>query len=309
MPQNQLQPLLPPLYYPSKLYLNSTSDKNLLTLLNLSISTASIKVVKTPVVVASTFTPLPVSLDPARPYVFFAATNLNVGAGATVKGDLGLAADSASIGGTGLSDLTVDPSGTFGTAANVDGKIYLSDSTSTQTATKAFNSGNEQVAGSYIGAAGSLDGQFLSPGTYSWNGALALTTTVTLNGSCGDLFVFKVEGALATAASSEIILTGGLTASTVFFVVNGASTLGASSIFKGVILSTGAINLGASTNFVGQAYATTVVNIGATVVASSSDSCYNAASQVCFSASGGNNCPAGLDVSFKAVTSTPTSTR
>lgn len=116
-----------------------------------------------------------------------------------------------------------------------------------------------------------------------------------------------MEGALTTAAASEIILTGGLTASTVFFILRGAASLGASSIFKGVILSTGAISLGASTNFVGQAYANTIVNIGATVVASSPEACYNAASEVCFSTSGGNHCPVGLDISFKAVSTTPTS--
>lgn len=79
-----------------------------------------------------------------------------------------------------------------------------------------------------------------------------MSTTTTLNGSCGDVLIFQIGGAFTLAASSEIILTGGLTASTVFFVVGGAFTTGASSVFEGVVLGSTTVTLGASSTFVGE---------------------------------------------------------
>lgn len=88
--------------------------------------------------------------------------------------------------------------------------------------------------------------------SYAWSGAVTLSTTVTFNGSCGDVLIFQIGGAYTLAASAEIILTGGLTAATVFFVVNGAFTAGASSIFEGVVLGSSTVTLGAKCTFVGK---------------------------------------------------------
>lgn len=64
--------------------------------------------------------------------------------------------------------------------------------------------------------------------------------------------IFQIGGAYTLAASAEIILTGGLTASTVFFVVAGAFTTGASSMFQGIVLGSSTVTLGASSTFVGK---------------------------------------------------------
>lgn len=79
-----------------------------------------------------------------------------------------------------------------------------------------------------------------------------MTTQVTLNGSCGDVFIFQIGGAYTLAASAEIILTGGLTAATVFWQVGGAFVTGASSVFEGVVLGSSTVTLGASSTFVGK---------------------------------------------------------
>lgn len=88
--------------------------------------------------------------------------------------------------------------------------------------------------------------------SYAWTGAVTLTTSTTLNGSCGDVLIFQIGGAMTLAASAEIILTGGLTASTVFFVVGGAFTTGASSVFEGIVIGSSTVTLGASSTFVGK---------------------------------------------------------
>lgn len=81
---------------------------------------------------------------------------------------------------------------------------------------------------------------------------MTLSTTVTLNGSCGDTFIFQIGGAFSAAASTEVILTGGLTAATVFWQVTGAFTTGASAIFEGIVLGSSTVTLGASSNFIGK---------------------------------------------------------
>lgn len=88
--------------------------------------------------------------------------------------------------------------------------------------------------------------------SYAWSGAVTLSTSVTFNGSCGDVLIFQIGGGYTLAASAEIILTGGLTASTVFFVVAGAFTTGASSMFQGIVLGSSTVTLGASSTFVGK---------------------------------------------------------
>jgi Ice-binding-like/Bacterial Ig-like domain len=96
---------------------------------------------------------------------------------------------------------------------------------------------------------GDLNGLTLYPGVYRTApaAALALTGTVTLDGG-GDanaVFIFQVDAALNTAAASSITLTNGAQASGVFWQVNGAAGLGASSSFSGTIMAAAAITVGA----------------------------------------------------------------
>ena len=79
-----------------------------------------------------------------------------------------------------------------------------------------------------------------------------MTTSTTFNGSCGDVLIFQIGGAYTLAANAKVSLTGGLTASTVYFVVAGDFTTGASSFFEGVVLGSSTVNLGASSTFIGK---------------------------------------------------------
>lgn len=58
----------------------------------------------------------------------------------------------------------------------------------------AYTYGIAESPANYTSAgAGNLDAQSpFAPGIYHWGGALTLTTSVTLNGNCGDIFVFQV---------------------------------------------------------------------------------------------------------------------
>ncbi|MGA7436261.1 MAG: Ig-like domain-containing protein, partial [Solirubrobacterales bacterium] len=107
--------------------------------------------------------------------------------------------------------------------------------------------------------AGALAGATVLPGLHTIAGAASNTGTVTLDGG-GDpaaVFVFQVDGALAFAAASRVVLANGAQASRVFWQVNGAGSVGAGSDFAGTLITTGAIAMGNGTLVNGRALART----------------------------------------------------
>jgi hypothetical protein len=110
----------------------------------------------------------------------------------------------------------------------------------------------------------------LSPGVYTQAGATNVTGVLTLDAG-GDptaLFVFRCGGAFTTGASAQVVLTGGALSSNVWFVAEGASSTGASTIFRGSIISNqAAVSTGAFTSVEGRMFAITgAIGIGNTSV-------------------------------------------
>jgi hypothetical protein len=99
------------------------------------------------------------------------------------------------------------------------------------------------------GALGAVlgNGQTVTPGVYDIVTPAAIQGVLTLNGG-GDpdaLFVIRVAGALTSVAASQVVLTNGATANNVFWVSQGATALGANTIFNGTALAVnGAATLG-----------------------------------------------------------------
>lgn len=118
-----------------------------------------------------------------------------------------------------------------------------------------------------------------------------MSTSVILQGNCGDVFVFQVGAAFSTAASSKVILQGGVTGSSIYWQINNAFGTGASSTFYGVVIAGGAFTLGASAVFTGQGFSQVSATLGANAVAGPAAACQNANTGKCFS-SCGNVCPA-----------------
>jgi hypothetical protein len=94
----------------------------------------------------------------------------------------------------------------------------------------------------------------LTAGFYVHTGASGLSGNLTLNGSSTDTFVLHTIGALTTGASSNVFLTGGALAKNVFWITDGALTIGASSYMEGVHLAKAAVTLNASASMVGRLY-------------------------------------------------------
>jgi hypothetical protein len=80
---------------------------------------------------------------------------------------------------------------------------------------------------------------------------------VTLDGGGNPnaVFVFQVNGALAFAAASHVVLTNGAQASRVFWQVNGAGALGAGATFAGTLMALDAAGVGNGTTVNGRVFA------------------------------------------------------
>lgn len=81
----------------------------------------------------------------------------------------------------------------------------------------------------------------ITPGVYDVAGAGSITTmaTVTLDGqgNPNSIFIFRMSGAFSSGASANVILINGAQASNVFWVAQGAISLGASTAMVGTLLS------------------------------------------------------------------------
>lgn len=137
-------------------------------------------------------------------------------------------------------------------------------------------------------------GETLYSGVYYVGSAGSMTDTLFLDaqGDSNAIFVFRYWGAFSAAANSVIVCQNELPRCNIFFVTEGAITIGASSDVSGTFLANnGAIVLGESSHLRGRLFST----IGAITfnlsVASNQDPCLNTA-------------PIGLPVELTSFTST-----
>jgi hypothetical protein len=131
----------------------------------------------------------------------------------------------------GASDLT--------TAYNTLNSVTATNTTHTP----AFGSGETLNAGVYtIGAAGSLAG------------SLTLDALDDPNA----VFIFRFAGAFSTGAGASVTLANGASACNVFWVSEGAVSLGATSTMQGTLIANnGAVSAGAGSSIIGRLFSTT----------------------------------------------------
>ncbi|MDI5899630.1 ice-binding family protein [Flavobacterium yafengii] len=103
-------------------------------------------------------------------------------------------------------------------------------------------------------------GETLIPGIYDISGATSTVGTINFDGQGNPdaLFVIRIGAAFATAASTNMVLLNGAKASNIFWVIEGAASMGASTILKGtVITNAGAIAIAAGADLEGRLFAIT----------------------------------------------------
>jgi hypothetical protein len=106
--------------------------------------------------------------------------------------------------------------------------------------------------------AGDLTGLTLAEGTYktsSSTGILTVGGILTLTGNSSSVFVFQIGSTLTTLSTTQVVLTGGVLPSNVFWQVGSSATLGTNSIFVGNIMALASITLNTGATLQGRALA------------------------------------------------------
>jgi Ice-binding-like/Secretion system C-terminal sorting domain len=166
---------------------------------------------------------------------------------------------------TGISQITGNVGTNSGSSTgfgNVNGQMHDNDGVSAQCAADlliAYNQLNSTTATFFPGPLLG-NGQTLTPGVYSISSAATLNSDLILNAQLGvnAVFIFKIQGAFSTNASSKIKLINGAQACNVFWKVEGLVSMAAGTTMRGtVIANNAAINMNAGDTLEGRALSTT----------------------------------------------------
>lgn len=181
-----------------------------------------------------------ISLGTASTYAVLAATTVANTGPSILTGDVGI-----SPGNT----ITGFPPGTYSGTLNTDNSVSIIAQSDLTTAYNACSSATTTyiLSGSTYNT---TNLEQLSAGVYSIGLGLTINGTLILNGSSTDQFIFQIGSTLTTTVNSVIQLSGGVTASNIFWQVGSSAILGTSSIFNGHILALTSItaNYGAVIN-------------------------------------------------------------
>ena len=149
----------------------------------------------------------------------------------------------------------------FGTSTHV-GSFNLVGAATAQAAVDLDNAYNQLtlLANTELGHLATFGlGETVLQGVYYMAGAGSLAGTITLDaqGDSDAIFVFKFNGAFAVAAQSKVILTNGARRCNVFWISEGATSIGTFSYMKGTIIAhAGAATMGANGNLEGRLLST-----------------------------------------------------
>ena len=165
--------------------------------------------------------------------------------------------DVSNSGNSVLNDaLGVSPGVTVtGFPPGIAGSIHVADGAAAQAQqdlTSAYQTTQSLTASHTF--SGDQNAITFTPGVYFTGAAFALTGTMTLDagGDPSANFIFQIDAAMNTAASSHMVLAHGARAANVFFQVAGAAGAGALSTVVGTVMAQGAITAGAGATINGR---------------------------------------------------------
>lgn len=213
-----------------------------------------------------------VNLGTSINYVILAKTAINNNPTSAITGNLGLSPAATSYI-TGFS--IVNATG-YATSAQVTGNIYAADmanptpvnlTTAVNDMVTAYNDAAGRPTPDFIElGAGNIGGKTLTEGLYKWGGTVTIPTSIVVSGSSTDVWIFQIAGNLTVSSSVQVILSGGAQAKNIFWQVAGATNMGTTSKFKGVVLCQTGITLGTGATLNGRALAQTAVILDGNVV-------------------------------------------
>jgi hypothetical protein len=180
--------------------------------------------------------------------------------GATIiTGDLGLS-PGTSVGGF--------PPGIL------NGTQHINDSIATQAKldlTTAYNDAAGRTATDMVTLSGNIGGLTLTPGLYKSTSSLAVSSgdvTFDARGNANAVFIIQIASTLTTTPGRKVILSGGASASNIFWQVGTSATFGTTSVFKGTVMAMQSISFATGATLDGRALARTaaVTMAGNTIV-------------------------------------------
>jgi len=248
----------------------------LATLVALSLVVSMFTGVFAPVPEARAAGPAIVNLGTAGNFAILAKTAVTTTGITHVTGDIGISPALAS--DTAGFALIADSTNTFSTSSLVTGKVYAADyapptPANMTTAVGDMETAYTDAAGRPAGVgpnlnlgAGTVAGQTLVPGTYTWGTNVTITTDLTLSGSANDVWLFQITGTLDMATDTKVILSGGAQAANIFWQVSDAVTFYPGSHFEGNILAQTNIAMQTGATLNGRALAQSAVTLQANTV-------------------------------------------
>lgn len=172
----------------------------------------------------------------------------------------------------------MDSSGTFSTSTQVTGQVFAADytpptpsnmTTAVSDMETAFNDAAGRAPSSAANielGAGNISGLTLSPGVYKWSTGVLLATSVTLSGTCGDVFIFEIAQDLTIAPGANVLLSGGVLAKNIFWQVSGQVLVGTTAHVEGTVLTKTQAAMQTSSSINGRLLAQTQVTLDQTTV-------------------------------------------
>jgi len=199
--------------------------------------------------------------------IFADATNFAVIAGSAITntgatiitGDLGLSPGS-SIGGF--------PPGIL------NGTQHINDPIANQAKldlTATYNDIAGRTCTDIVTLSGNIGGLTLTPGLYKSTSSLSISSgdlTFDAKGNANAIFIIQIASSLTTTSGRKVILSGGASASNIFWQVGSSATFGTTSVFKGTIMAMQSITFNTGATLDGKAFARTgaVTMAGNTIV-------------------------------------------
>ena len=138
----------------------------------------------------------------------------------------------------------------------MNGTQHINDAIATQAKTDLMTAYNDAVGRNctdIVTLSGNIGGLTLTPGLYKSTSSLAISSgdlTFDAKGNANAVFIIQIASTLTTTTGRKVILSGGASASNIFWQVGSSATFGTCSVFMGTVLVMQSItfNTGATLN-------------------------------------------------------------
>jgi hypothetical protein len=209
-------------------------------------------------------------LAAAAGYVILAKTGVSTVPSSVVTGNVGLSPAAR----TFLTDWseTADSSDTFSTSAQVVApfRLYAANyaaptptnlTNAVLSMEAAYTAATAKTSTAACPGTGNFGGLTLTTGVYTCAVNVTIPTSVTLNGSATDVWVFQITGKLDQSSATQVLLTGGALPQNVFWQVSDVVTIGTTATIRGVVLAKTNIAVQTGATVIGRLQAQTAVTL------------------------------------------------